>query len=96
MEIIDEIEPESRGPYAGAIGYFSFNKSCDFAITIRSVFISKNRGYTQSGAGIVIDSIPENEYKETEDKSNAILSSLNTFKINKIKSKSKNSDKKVY
>ena len=89
MEIINELEPESRGPYAGAIGYFSFNKSCDFAITIRSVFISKNRGYTQSGAGIVIDSIPENEYKETEDKSNAILSSLNTFKINKIKSKSK-------
>ncbi len=83
MEIINEVEPESRGPYAGAIGYFSFNKSCDFAITIRSVFISKNRGYNQAGAGIVIDSIPENEYKETEDKSNAILSSLNSLNKNR-------------
>ncbi len=83
MEIINELEPESRGPYAGAIGYFSFNKSCDFAITIRSIFINKNRGYNQSGAGIVIDSIPENEYKETEDKSNAILSSLSIFKNRK-------------
>ena len=80
MEIINELEKESRGPYAGAIGYFSFNNSCDFAITIRSIFINKNKGYNQSGAGIVIDSIPENEYKETEDKSNAILSSLNVFK----------------
>jgi anthranilate synthase component I len=79
MEIINELEPESRGPYAGAIGYFSFNKTCDFAITIRSLFINKNKGYNQSGAGIVIDSIPENEYKETEDKSNAILSSLSRF-----------------
>lgn len=85
MEIINELEPESRGPYAGAIGYFSFNKSCDFAITIRSIFINKNRGYNQSGAGIVIDSIPENEYKETEDKSNALLSSLSIFENKKTK-----------
>jgi anthranilate synthase component I len=83
MEIINELEPESRGPYAGAIGYFSFNGSCDFAITIRSLFINKNKGYNQSGAGIVIDSIPENEYQETEDKSNAILSSLNIFENKK-------------
>lgn len=80
MEIINKLESESRGPYAGAIGYFSFNKSCDFAITIRSIFLNKNKGYTQSGAGIVIDSNPEKEYQETEDKSNAILSSLNVFK----------------
>jgi anthranilate synthase component I len=79
MEIINEMEPESRGPYAGAIGYFSFNRSCDFAIMIRSLFINRNEGYNQSGAGIVIDSIPEKEYKETEDKSNAILSSLHNF-----------------
>ncbi len=90
MEIINELESESRGPYAGAIGYFSFNKSCDFAITIRSIFINKNRGYNQSGAGIVIDSIPENEYKETEDKSNAILSSLRIFE-KKIRKKRSNS-----
>jgi len=86
MEIINELEPESRGPYSGAIGYFSFNKSCDFAITIRAIYINKNRGYNQSGAGIVIDSIPENEYKETEDKSNVILSSLSIFE-NKYKKK---------
>lgn len=88
MEIINELEKESRGPYAGAIGYFSFNKSCDFAITIRSIFISGNKGYNQSGAGIVIDSVPENEFKETEDKSNAILLSLNIFE-NQIKQESK-------
>ncbi len=80
MEIINELEKESRGPYAGAIGYFSFNDSCDFAITIRSIFINRNKGYNQSGAGIVIDSVPEKEYKETEAKSNAILLSLNIFK----------------
>lgn len=76
MEIIDELEPNIRGPYAGAIGYFSFNGSCDFAITIRSLFINNNRAYVQSGAGIVIDSIPQSEWDETEYKLNAIMSAL--------------------
>jgi anthranilate synthase component I len=76
MEIIDELEPNVRGPYAGALGYFSFNGSCDFAITIRSLFVNKNRAYVQSGAGIVIDSIPEKEWDETEHKLNAIMSAL--------------------
>ena len=76
MEIIDELEPSVRGPYAGALGYFSFNGSCDFAITIRSLFINNNRAYVQSGAGIVIDSIPEKEWDETEYKLNAIMSAL--------------------
>jgi anthranilate synthase component I len=76
MEIINDLEPESRGPYAGAVGYFSFNQSCDFAITIRSIFFNKKKAFTQSGAGIVIDSVPEKEYQETEDKSHAILSTL--------------------
>jgi anthranilate synthase component 1 len=79
IEIINDLEPEGRGPYAGAIGYFSFNKCCDFAIAIRSIFINNNKGYTQSGAGIVIDSIPYKEYQETEDKSYAIISSLKEF-----------------
>ncbi|MDQ4074580.1 MAG: anthranilate synthase component I family protein [Thermoproteota archaeon] len=79
MEIINDLEPEGRGPYAGAIGYFSFNKCCDFAKAIRSIFINDNKGYTQSGAGIVIDSMPNKEYQETEDKSNAIISSLKKF-----------------
>ena len=76
MEIINHLEPESRGPYAGAIGYFSFNQCCDFAITIRSAFIHDGKGFTQSGAGIVIDSIPSKEFQETEDKSKAILIAL--------------------
>jgi anthranilate synthase component 1 len=76
MEIINNLESESRGPYAGAIGYFSFNQCCDFAITIRSAFISDQKGFTQSGAGIVIDSIPSKEFQETEDKSKAILIAL--------------------
>ena len=76
MEIIDELEIESRGPYAGAVGYFSFNGCCDFAIAIRSIFIDKDKGFVQSGAGIVSDSIAENEFKETEHKAGAMLQAL--------------------
>ncbi len=76
MEIIDELEPSLRGPYAGALGYFSFNGSCDFAITIRSLFVNGKNGYIESGAGIVMDSDPEREWAETEHKANAMLSAL--------------------
>ena len=76
MEIIDELEAESRGPYAGAVGYFSYNGCCDFAIAIRSIFIQDNKGFIQSGAGIVSDSIAENEFKETEHKAGAMLQAL--------------------
>jgi anthranilate synthase component 1 len=76
MEIIDELEPTLRGPYAGAIGYFSFNGSCDFAITIRSLFFNGNKGYLQSGAGIVMDSDPDYEWNETEHKANAMIAAL--------------------
>jgi anthranilate synthase component I len=76
MEIIDEMEPDLRGPYAGALGYFSFNGSCDFAITIRSLFVDKGKAYIQSGAGIVMDSDPLKEWDETEHKANALLSAL--------------------
>ncbi|MBI5859471.1 MAG: anthranilate synthase component I family protein [Nitrosarchaeum sp.] len=76
MEIIDELEAESRGPYAGAVGYFSFNGCCDFAIAIRSIFIDGNKGFVQSGAGIVSDSVAENEFKETEHKASAMLQAL--------------------
>jgi len=76
MEIIDELEVESRGPYAGAVGYFSYNGCCDFAIAIRSIFIQENKGFVQSGAGIVSDSIAENEFKETEHKAGAMLQAL--------------------
>ncbi|RDJ30965.1 MAG: anthranilate synthase component I family protein [Crenarchaeota archaeon] len=76
MEIIEELEPQSRGPYAGAVGYFSCNGCCDFAIAIRSIFFDGKNGFVQSGAGIVSDSIPENEFKETEHKANAMLTAL--------------------
>jgi len=80
MEIIDEMEPNFRGPYAGALGYFSANGSCDFAITIRSIFTNKNNGFIQSGAGIVMDSVAQTEWQETEQKANAMLSALEKTK----------------
>jgi len=76
MEIIEELEPEQRGTYAGAVGYFSFNGCCDFAIAIRSIFAKKESGFVQAGAGIVFDSIAENELKETEHKANAMITAL--------------------
>jgi len=80
MEVISELEKSSRGPYAGALGYFSFNRSCDFAIIIRSLFINGKSAYIQSGAGIVMDSIPENEYLETEHKAGVLFSALKATK----------------
>jgi anthranilate synthase component 1 len=76
MEIIDELEPESRGPYAGAVGYFSFNGCCDFAIAIRSIFANGKSGFVQAGAGIVFDSVAKNELNETEYKANAMITAL--------------------
>ena len=76
MQIIDELETEARGPYAGAVGYFSFNGCCDFAIAIRSIFIDGKKGFVQSGAGIVSDSVAKNEFKETEHKAGAMLQAL--------------------
>jgi anthranilate synthase component 1 len=76
MEIIDELEPSRRGPYAGAVGYFSYNGNADFAITIRTLFADKNKAYIQAGAGIVADSVPENEWFETEHKAEALVKAL--------------------
>jgi len=76
MEVIQELEPIQRGTYAGAIGYFSFNGCCDFAIAIRSIFAEDDKGFVQAGAGIVFDSIAENELKETEHKANAMITAL--------------------
>ena len=76
MEIIDKLETEARGPYAGAVGYFSYNGCCDFAIAIRSIFIDNDTGFVQSGAGIVSDSVAENEFIETEHKAGAMLQAL--------------------
>jgi anthranilate synthase component 1 len=76
MEIIEELEPARRGPYAGALGYFSYNGNSDFAITIRTLFAQRDRAYIQAGAGIVADSIPEREWFETEHKAGALIKAL--------------------
>jgi anthranilate synthase component I len=76
MEIIEELEPTRRGPYAGAVGYFSFNGNMDFAITIRTLIADGNRASIQAGAGIVADSVPELEWMETEHKASALMKAL--------------------
>jgi anthranilate synthase component 1 len=76
MEIIDELEPSRRGPYAGAVGYFSLNGCCDFAITIRTLVAEGDDAYIQAGAGVVADSNPEAEWLETEHKARALLEAL--------------------
>jgi anthranilate synthase component 1 len=76
MEIINELEPDIREQYAGAVGYFSNNGCCDFAIAIRSIFFDGTKGFVQSGAGIVIDSTPQGEFKETEHKAGAMIAAL--------------------
>jgi anthranilate synthase component 1 len=76
MEIIEEFEPTKRGPYAGAVGYFSYNGNADFAITIRTLVVKNGKGYVQAGAGIVADSVPEREWFETEHKARALLKAL--------------------
>ena len=76
MEIIAEVEPEKRGPYAGAAGYFSFNGNMDMAISIRTMVLSKGVAYTQAGGGVVYDSVPEKEYEETLNKARALLNAI--------------------
>jgi anthranilate synthase component 1 len=73
MEIIDELEPTSRGAYAGAVGYISFQDDMDTAITIRTAVIKDGMLYAQAGAGIVHDSVPESEWTETQNKVRAVL-----------------------
>jgi anthranilate synthase component 1 len=76
MEIIEELEPTRRGPYAGAVGYFSYNGNADFAITIRTLVVNGDKAYIQVGAGIVADSDPEKEWYETEHKAEALIKAL--------------------
>jgi anthranilate synthase component 1 len=77
MEIIAELEPQKRGPYAGATGYFSFSGNMDMAISIRTMVVTKGVAYVQAGGGIVYDSIPEREYEETMNKARALLNAIN-------------------
>ncbi|MGF1669326.1 MAG: anthranilate synthase component I [Balneolaceae bacterium] len=76
MEIIDELEPTKRGPYAGAVGYFDFSGNMDTCIVIRTMLVTDDSVYIQAGAGIVADSDPENEYQETKNKAKALIEAL--------------------
>ena len=76
MEIIEELEPTRRGPYAGAVGYLGFGGNLDFCITIRSFAIHRGQVYLQVGAGIVADSDPGREYQETVNKGLALMRAL--------------------
>jgi anthranilate synthase component 1 len=76
MEIIDELEPVRRGPYAGAVGYIDFSGAMDTCIALRTIVVAGGKAYVQSGAGIVADSVPEKEFEETLNKAQGMLVSI--------------------
>jgi anthranilate synthase component 1 len=76
MEIIDELEPQRRGPYAGAVGYIDFSGNMDTCIALRTIVVQDQTAYLQAGAGIVADSVPENEYQETLNKARGLLKAI--------------------
>ncbi|MBT3604571.1 MAG: anthranilate synthase component I [Candidatus Latescibacteria bacterium] len=73
MEVIDEMEPTRRGPYAGAVGYIDFSGNMDTCIAIRTMVIKEDKAHVQAGGGVVFDSVPENEYQETVNKATALF-----------------------
>jgi len=76
MEIIDELETKKRGTYAGCVGYISFSGNIDTCITIRTILVKGNKAYVQAGAGIVADSKPASEYRETLNKARALIKAI--------------------
>ncbi len=76
MEIIDEIEPHRRGPYAGAVGYVDFGGNMDTCIALRTLVVQGPKAYVQVGAGIVADSVPASEYQETLNKARGLLKAV--------------------
>lgn len=76
MEIIDELEPHRRGPYAGAVGYIDFCGNMDTCIALRTIVVQDGKAYVQAGAGIVADSVPEHEYQETLNKARGLLKAI--------------------
>jgi anthranilate synthase component 1 len=76
MQIIEETEPDPRGIYAGAVGYIGFDRTLEFAIAIRTVIVREGKAQVQVGAGIVADSVPENEWNETETKAAAMMRAI--------------------
>ena len=84
MEIITDLEKERRGPYGGAVGYFSFEGNMDTAITIRTMVLKDGIAYIQAGGGIVYDSVPENEYYETLHKAQALMRAIDEAESGQI------------
>jgi anthranilate synthase component 1 len=80
MQIIDEIEPFRRGPYAGAVGYIDFAGNMDTCIALRTVVVQNGKAYIQAGAGIVADSVPTTEYQETLNKARGLLKAIEITK----------------
>jgi len=76
MEIIDELEPEARGPYGGAVGYLSYSGDVDTCITIRTLVVKDGETSVSAGAGLVADSDPATEEKETENKAAGLLAAV--------------------
>lgn len=76
MEIIDELEPTRRGAYAGAVMYFDYSGNLDSCIVLRTMYVKGQHAYVQAGGGIVADSVPENEFQETLNKSRALIRAL--------------------
>ena len=76
MEIIDELEPHRRGPYAGAVGYIDYSGNMDTCIALRTIVIQGKHAYVQAGAGIVADSEPQKEYQETLNKARGLLKAI--------------------
>ncbi|MBM4125496.1 MAG: anthranilate synthase component I family protein, partial [Nitrospira sp.] len=76
MQIIEDLEPTRRGPYAGAVGYFSFSGNMDTCINIRTIVLKGRQAYIQAGAGIVADSDPGREYDETCNKAKAMMKAI--------------------
>lgn len=76
MEIIDELEPTRRGLYGGTVGYLAFDGSLDTCIAIRTVLFKNNKAYVQAGGGVVLDSVPENEYQESCNKALAVINAI--------------------
>lgn len=76
MQIIDELEPEGRGPYAGCLGYFAFNGDMDMCITIRTLMLQDSHLCVQAGAGIVKDSVPRKEFEETVNKARGVIKAI--------------------
>ncbi len=76
MEIIAELEPDRRGPYAGAVGFFDMSGNVETCITIRTVLMRDGVAHVQAGGGLVYDSEPEREFEETQHKAGALLAAI--------------------